>query len=514
MRRNTGLLYLLAFIKFILPFLLQAPLYEPHRDEFLYLAESHHMAWGYMEIPPLLSVFAWITNILGNSIFMVKLWPSLFGALTYVLVGRIILSLGGSRFALLLAFLPFVFGAYLRVHYLFQPNFLEIFFWTLIAYSLFNFIKTNKPKWLYVFGVSAGLGMLSKYSVAFFILAVIAGLLLTKHRKVFWNKHFYYASIIAVIIFLPNFIWQLNHHFPVVYHMKELQGTQLQYVSPTDFLMGQLLMNLPCVFIWFAGLWFVSFTQTGKQYRFVGWAYAAVIVLLIALHGKNYYSLGVYPVLFAFGSYYLEQLTISQLKWLRFAFVLIPVAVGTLFIPVALPVWAPQKLDKFYKATGMKNVGVLKWEDLKDHPLPQDFADMLGWEETAQKVAKAYSMLSDDEKKQTTIFCDNYGFAGAVDFYRKKYNLPVPYSDNASFLYWIPKNLKVVNIIVVTPDENEMQHPFVKDFKSAVVVDSVSNPFARERGGLIILFKGANENFNKFFQQQIAEEHAELGDGN
>jgi hypothetical protein len=294
--------------------------------------------------------------------------------------------------------------------------------------------------------------------------------------------------------------------------MKELQDTQLQYVSPLGFLVDQLLMILPCFFIWLAGLWFAGFTQKGKNYLFLVCAYVSVILLLILLHGKNYYSLGIYPVLLALGAYHLEQVTLQRLRVLRFVFVLIPVLLGLLLIPVALPVWNPGKLDKFYKATGMDKSGALKWEDLKSHPLPQDFADMLGWEEATQKVAQAYSMLDSSEKKRTTIFCDNYGFAGAIYFYRKKYQLPEPYSDNASFLYWIPKNLHIENIIVVTPDKNEMQHPFVKDFESAVVVDSVSNPFAREHGSLIILFKGANENFNRFFQQKIAEKYAELNE--
>ncbi|MEP6513260.1 MAG: glycosyltransferase family 39 protein, partial [Parafilimonas sp.] len=253
MQKNQWLLYVLAFIKFILPFFLQNSFYQPHRDEFLYLAEAHHLAWGFMEVPPLLSVFAWLTNLFGNSMFWIKFWPSLFGAFTYIITGKIILSLGGRAFALFLAFLPFIFGAYLRVHYLFQPNFLEIFFWTLISYCIIQYIQTEKIKWLYFFGVSVGLGMMSKYSVAFFVVSILIGLLLTSQRKIFFNKHFYYAALIAFIIFLPNLIWQYNHRFPVIHHINELQETQLQYISTTGFLIDQLLMNLPCVFIWLAG---------------------------------------------------------------------------------------------------------------------------------------------------------------------------------------------------------------------------------------------------------------------
>ena len=123
MKQTNRLILLLALIKFVLPFLLQSNYYEPHRDEFLYLSEGQHMAWGYMEVPPLLSVFAWLTNVFGGAMFWIKFWPSLFGALTFVITARIVVSLGGKTFALLLAFLPFVLGVYLRLQFLFQPNF-------------------------------------------------------------------------------------------------------------------------------------------------------------------------------------------------------------------------------------------------------------------------------------------------------------------------------------------------------------------------------------------------------
>jgi 4-amino-4-deoxy-L-arabinose transferase-like glycosyltransferase len=510
MKQTNRLILLLALIKFVLPFLLQSNYYEPHRDEFLYLSEGQHMAWGYMEVPPLLSVFAWLTNVFGGGMFWIKFWPSLFGALTFVITARTVVSLGGKTFALLLAFLPFVLGVYLRLQFLFQPNFLEVFFWTLIAYSVVRYIQTSQNKWLYLLGISIGLGMLSKYSVAFFAVSILLGLLFTKQRKIFTNKHLYFAGLIALLIFLPTVLWEYNHHFPVITHMRELEQTQLQYVSPVGFLFDQLLMNLPCVFIWLAGLYFVGISYKGKPYRTFALAYVFVIVLLLIFKGKNYYSLGVYPVLFAFGAYHLEQFTQTRSIIWRYAFVLIPLLIGIPFIPLALPVAKPQVLASYYKTIGAEKSGLLKWEDLQNHPLPQDFADMLSWKETTQKVAKAYAQLSDEEKKQTIIFCDNYGLAGAVDFYRRKYQLPEPYSDNGSFLYWIPQPLHVTNVIVVTPDTQEMQHDFVKEFRSAQVIDSITNPYAREKGSLIILFKGASEKFNQYLQQQLDRKLAKL----
>ena len=228
MAKNNRLLYTLALLKIVLPYLLQHPVYEPHRDELLYLAEGRHPAFGFMEVPPLLSLFSWLTNLLGGGLFWVKLWPSLFGAATFLVSGKIVQMLGGKKFALLLLFLPFIFGVYLRMFFLFQPNPPEIFFWTVIAFSMIRFTQTNQPKWLYLFGVSVALGMLSKYSVAFYTAAVLLGLLFTPHRRLFTNKHFWFAALTGFLIFLPNLVWQYLHHFPVVFHMRKLQESQLQ----------------------------------------------------------------------------------------------------------------------------------------------------------------------------------------------------------------------------------------------------------------------------------------------
>jgi hypothetical protein len=508
MRKTDKLLYSLALVKVIIPYLLQSPIYQPQRDEFLYLAEGHHLAFGFMEVPPMLSVFAWLTNLFGGGMFWIKLWPSLFGAAAFITAGKIIQSLGGRSFALFLLFLSFISGVYLRLFFLFQPNPPEVFFWTLIAYSLVRFTQTEKNKWLYVFGVSLGLGMLSKYSVAFFAISALAGLLLTPYRKVFLNKHFWFASLTGVIIFLPTALWEFSHHLPVIHHMQQLHEQQLQYVSPTGFLIDQLLMNAACVVVWLAGLWFVSFNKAGKNYRFLGLAYVFSILLLLALHGKNYYALGLYPPLLAFGAYRLEQLTEMHFKIWRYALVFFAVTIAVLMAPVMLPVFAPEKLAAYFKKTGMEKLGLLKWEDQQNHAMPQDFADMLGWEEMAQKMSQAYETLDSNEKKHTILFCDNYGQAGAVSFYAKKYGLPQAYSDNASFLYWLPDTMHIDNLLLLTDDKQEMQHPFIKNFHTAILSDSVRNIYAREQGSLIILLKGANESFNDMFRQKIEKDKA------
>jgi len=264
---HNKLIYFLAIVKFVIPFILVPSFYELHRDEYLYLAEAKHLAWGYMEVPPMLSFLGWISNLLGGTMFWVKLWPGLFGAATFIITAKIVTDLGGKTFAIILCFLPFILTGYIRLFYLFHPNFLDAFFWTLMAFSVFKFIRTNQNKWLYVLGISAGLGMMSKYSTAFYLISILGGLLITQHRKIFLNKHLYIAGFIGFCIFLPNIFWQYNHNLPLIAHMQELQDEQLKFNSPLNFIISQLLMLLPFLFLWLIGLYFASFSKEGKPYQ-------------------------------------------------------------------------------------------------------------------------------------------------------------------------------------------------------------------------------------------------------
>ncbi len=503
MKRFNRFLILLALLKFLLPFLLQNSVYEPHRDEFLYLAEGAHPAFGFMEVPPLLSVFAWITNLFGSGMFWIKFWPSLFGALNFMLIGRIVLLQGGKYFALFLLFCSFVFTVFLRVHFLFQPNFLEVFFYSVIGYGLIRYIQTSNNKFLYVTALGIGLGLLSKYSVAFYIISLLPALLITKQRTIFLNKHFYFALSFAFLIFLPNLIWQFKNHFPVIYHMHELTSTQLQYVPPTTFLLDQLLMFLPCCFIWVTGFLYILLNKKQRPYIFLCWAYLGVIAMLLWFHGKNYYALGLYPVLLGFGSVAIEKWASTSRYFLRYVYSVLILSLGIYFTFLMLPLMAPDKLVRYYQNIHAEGKGILRWEDQRDHPLPQDFADMLGWEEMTAKTSAAFHSLDSSQQANTIIFCDNYGMAGAVTYYRKKYHLPPAFSDNASFLYWIPDSIYFQNLVLVESDPNEMNYDFVKQFSKAVITDSVTSPYAREKGTAIMLLTGASDKFRKFFNKKL-----------
>ncbi len=511
MGRIKPLIWLLAFIKFVLPFLLQDQYYQLHRDEFLYLDYGNHMAFGYMEVPPLLSVFSWITHLFPQSVFIVKLWPSLFGAFTFILVAKAIIYFGGKQFAIFLAFLAFILTAYLRVHFLFQPGFLEIFFWTAVAYTLLRFIQTEHSKWLYLAALSLAFGFLSKYSITIFAVSIFGGLLLTPQRKIFFNRHFYYAMLLALVIISPNIWWQYAHNFPIVTHMNELKETQLQYISSAGFLFDQVLMNLPCFFVWMAGLYYVLFGNDAKPYRAFGFAYALLIILLIVLHGKNYYALGIYPILFSFGAFYLEKVFVGKRYVLRYVAIAFSFIIGLPLIPVLLPVTTPAKLAEYYNKMSILKTGVLKWEDLKDHELPQDFGDMLGWRELSQKAEKQFLLLPAAEQDQTVVYCRSYGQAGALKYYgnSKKFSSKV-ISDNGTYRLWIPENMTFKNLLFVGHNLPGKDDEVFQHFASAQLKDSVDTKYSRQLGDKVILFKDADSSAAKLANAGLHEERSKF----
>ncbi len=483
------LVMVLALIKFALPFFLQHPVYELHRDEFLYLEQGHHLAWGYMEVPPMLSWLAWCTHLLGDSFFWVKLWPSLFGAFTLIITCRMVKEMGGGLFAILIAGLCIMLTAYLRLFFLLQANFLEVFWWSLSAYFIIRFINTENSKYLYWIGFAFGCGWLAKNSISFFIIGFGVALLLTKHRKLFLNKHLYGAAALALLIALPNLLWQYNNNWPLLHHMNELRETQLKFIEPADFLKEQILMFFAAFYIWIMGLIWL-FTGTGKTYRFLAWIYLTVIVVLVVTSGKSYYSLGVYPMLFAAGSVALQQWTANKLKWIRWVTVALILFLSWVVVPMLMPLWKPDKLAAFYKEKKLGEMGFLKWEDQENHSLPQDFADYLGWKEMTEKAELFYESLPEKIKDSTTIYCRHYGQAGALKFYGKdKIFKEKAISDNGSFLTWIPDDLIFRHLIFIGKQMPDKDDEVFQHFEKVTVIDSVTNIYSRQYRDKIIFFE-------------------------
>lgn len=500
-------LILLGFIilKIAVQYLLINPAYDLHRDEYLHLDQAKHLAWGYTSVPPFTSWISCLILLLGNGGFWVKFFPALFGALTIFVVWKTIEELKGNLFALVLGATCVLCSAILRLNTLYQPNSFDILAWTTCYFAIVKYISSEKPKWLYFLAVAFALGFLNKYNIAFLLLGLLPALLLTEHRVILLKKHFYLSILLAFALILPNLIWQYQNDFPVFKHLNELTVKQLDKVNRGDFLKEQLLFFFGSVFVLIAA--FISFFnyEPFKKYRLFFWSYFFTISIFLYFRAKGYYAIGIYPIYFAFGSVYLQYLLKSGWKktYLKPLAIALPIVLLIPLVKIIFPVNGPAYIKEHSK--GFKDMGLLRWEDGKDHELPQDFADMLGWKELAMKVDSAYRSI--DAKGYVLVLCDNYGEAGAINYY-SRIKVMQAVSLNADYINWFPLDKKISHVIQVQ-EKDEPEDPadlllFEKVIKFAVV----TNPFARENGTQILLMKNAKADINRLLEQRIKQKAA------
>lgn len=494
MKKQTLLLFGFIILKFILQYNLIAPEYDLQRDEYLHLDLGKHLAWGYLSVPPFTSWISWIILQLGNGVFWVKFFPALFGALTLYVVWKTIDAVGGGIYAKTLGATAIVFSALLRLNLLYQPNSADVLFWTLLYFTLIKYAQTENAKWLWYAAIAFAFGFLNKYNILFLALGLLPSLLLGR-RKIFTEKALYYAALMAFFLVLPNLMWQFQNGFPVIHHMTELAETQLVNVDRMGFFKEQVLFFIGSLFLVLGGLASLVLSRPFVKYRFVFWSYVFTISLFIFLKAKGYYAIGLYPVLIAFGSVYFENLLQNGRKIL-----LRPVAIAVpilLFIPIfriAFPIYSPQAIAENSKR--YKDFGLLRWEDGKDHQLPQDFADMINWKELAGKVDQAYATIP-NAGENTIILCDNYGQAGAINYYTKFPNLHAV-SFNADYIDWIDLGKKYTNAILVKEADDDDKHRTreLPLFDSVEMAGGIDNPLAREFGARIWVLKGAHIDVN------------------
>ena len=503
MKKKNLLLVGFIITKFVLQYLLISPEYDLQRDEYLHLDQANHLAWGYISVPPVTSWIAYIIKLLGNSFFWVKFFPASFGALTIVIVWKIIETLKGNLFALMLGSLAVLVSVILRINILFQPNSLDIFFWTLLYFTIVKYISSTDAKWLIAAAFAMAFGILSKYNIIFLAAGLLPAVLLTEHRKIFLQKNLYIGISIVFIIVLPNMVWQYQNNFPTLGQLQELTRTQLVNVNRFDFIKEQCLFFISSLFVIVAAFISLIIYPPFKKYRLFFWSYIFTLAIFIFLKAKGYYAIGLYPVLIAFGSVYLEKIfATGWRKYLKPVAIVLVLGLSIPFILIAFPTKSPGEISKNNER--YKKFGLLRWEDGKDHDLPQDFADMIGWKNLAKKVDSTYSLLPN--KLNTLVFCDNYGQAGAINYYSKFKNINAV-SFNADYINWIQLDREIKNIILVKEVDDDdsgraKERPF---FDTVRLVGENSHPYSRELGTKIFLLQGAKTDINKIFAEKIKE---------
>ncbi len=428
--------------------------YGYFRDELYYLACAEHLDWGYVDQPPLVALYAWFgRSVLGGSLEAIRLLPALAGAATVWLTGTLARELGGGRFAQGLAALcALVAPVYLVMHNFLSMNAFEPLFWMGATWVFIRIVKSNNPKLWVWFGVLAGLGLMNKHSTAFFGAGIVMGLLLTPARKYLANRWLWIGGLIALLIFLPNLLWQIEHNFATYELLDNVKNsTKNIALSPADYVLQQvLLFSPPTALVWLAGLGFFFVHRRGRPFRALGWTYLALLAIFIVMKGKHYYLASAYPMLFAGGAIFWEEYTaLAARRWLKPALVAVLLFFGASSAPMVLPVLSPESLVGYQKLLARFGLVPKRSEASHTAVLPQHFADQFGWEEMTATVARVYHSLPPAERERAHIFANNYGEAGAVDFFGPRYDLPKAISGHQNYWLWGPGDVRVGDHLIV-----------------------------------------------------------------
>ncbi len=502
MTKKTIILLGFILLKFILQYFLLSSDYDLQRDEYLHLDQAHHLAWGFQSVPPFTSWVSYLIHLLGNTVFWVKFFPALFGALTIFIVWKAIEALNGNLFALFLGATCVLFSDLLRLNTLYQPNSFDVLSWTTFYFIVIKYFRTENTKWLFIGAFVFAFGFFNKYNIIFLLIGILPSILLTEQRKIFAKKELYYALLLVLLIILPNLIWQFKNNFPVIHHLKELSNTQLINVNRLDFLRSQIFFFIGSLFVIISALYALISYAPYKKYKAFLWTIIFTLVVFIYFKAKDYYAIGLYPIYISFGSVFLaNKIKQGWKSYLQPVFIAIPFLFFLPMYKIFFPNNTPEYIISHRQI--FQELGLLRWEDGKDHQLPQDYADMLGWKELALKVDSIYSKIPSKEK--TLILCDNYGQAGAINYYTRQKVKAVSF--NADYIDWFDLTKKCENLIRVkqlSEVDNELKEtsPF---FETSLIVGSITNKYSREFGTTIFAFSGAKIDINKRIKEEIDE---------
>jgi 4-amino-4-deoxy-L-arabinose transferase-like glycosyltransferase len=445
-------------------------------DELYYLACSRHLAWGYVDQPPLVAAVVWlIRHTLGDSLPALRLLPALAGAALIVLAGMLARSLGGGRFAQAIAGIGLLVApGMLVMHNMLTMNAWEPLFWTGAALIALRIVQTGNTKLWIWFGVLAGLGLENKYSMAIWCGGIVLGLLLTAERRVLASRWLWIGGAIAFLIFLPNLLWNLQHHFPFVELQRNIHRSGRDVtLGPLVFLGQEIFTMLPLTLPLWAGL--SNAGPSPARHRFLTYAFLFTALVIMLMSPRIYYLFPAFPVLFAAGGVALERwLARPRLAWIKPAYAGLLLAAGALVAPIAIPLLPPEQYTRYTQALHMEQPRI---ENHKSGALPQLLADQFGWDEMAAEVGRIYNALPPDVRTRTAIFGQNYGEAGAIDFFGPKYGLPGAISGHQNYFIWGPRGYTGESMIVMDDRPERLQQLFNRVEKAGRVDHPYSMPY-------------------------------------
>ena len=420
---DNNILWLLGLALFLLHMFTNHQ-YGFHQDEMVVLDNANNLDWGFIEYPPLTPFLARIElTLFGFSLVSARTFAALAHGIVMVLAGLMARELGGRRMTQIIAALVSAIAPIALI----QGSLIQYvtfdFLWSvLIAYFVIRFLKSEDPRWWLAIGAVVGLGMMTKYTMAFYVAGLAGGVLLMDARRQLRSKWLWGGVALSLLIFLPNLIWQIQHNFISLEFLSSIHARDVEIGRADDYLIEQFLLcsNPLTILFWMAGLYFYFGTHAGKQYRMIGWMYVIPFLIYLLTQGRSYYQAPAYPMLIAAGAVFwqnwLDKLSAQKARLalrMTWAFIFIGTAIGS---ALSLPI-AP--------------INSLLWNITREvHDI---FTEQIGWQEMIQTVAEIYADLPEDEKAQAGILAGENDEAAALNLYGDEYGLPKAISGSNTF---------------------------------------------------------------------------------
>jgi len=399
--------------------------YGWHRDELYYLASSRHPALGYVDYPPITPLLARIDQaIFPGSLPALRLLTVLAGAGVIVVAALIARELGGNRLAQTLAALAVLISPlFVGANILFQTVSFDELVWAVACLLFVRLLRGADPREWLLLGLVFGVGLETKYTVIGLGIAMLVGLLTTRARGRLAGPWPWVAFGIAILLLVPNLVWQTGHNWDSVAYTIAHRGAtdgRIAYVLQQLLLAGPQLLPIIAIGVWW--LW------GDERFRAAAVTIIAVELFFFLVGGKAYYPAPIYPLAYAAGSIWFVE-AVRQ-PWIRRLAVAVAVAITLVLLPIGLPI---------LPAKAMADSGI--WKARKD------FADMYGWPDLVEQVTTVYQRLPLSDRASVMILASNYGEAGALDFYG--HGLPTVVSAHLTYYYWAPAHMTPSTVIVV-----------------------------------------------------------------
>jgi hypothetical protein len=430
--------------------------YGYYRDEFYFIDCARHLAWGYVDQPPLAPFVTWLTAPLGYPVWALRLLPAILAGVTVLLGCAIARELRGGGFAQALTGMTVALAPGLvALAYGLSTEVLSPAAWSALIYLTIRLVKTQAMRLYVPIALVVTIGLYAKYSIAACALALALALLVTGQAKLLRSRWLVLGIVLVAVLTLPNWLWQLRHGLPIleVLHNDRLNRHPFANGTADDsarfWLNAAYLLATQLLYqnLFFAPIWITGLVWLWRsEIRFLSLAYLLLLALLVATVGRGYYMEGIYPALFAAGAVALERGLAVRANRLRPAVLLAVVISGTIFVPLVLPVLSLPAYMRYESVLGLSRPAP---PDATRHLVNPIYADQLGWNEMTATVAGAYWALPRAQRAVTAIFADRYAYAGAIDFYGPRYGLPRVIGPNNSYYLWGPRGYTGDSVLAV-----------------------------------------------------------------